>query len=262
MAADLQEQYYTQVPDADIEGRSAQSLRAAAQSHYELAGFRPQGTSRVRVLMPDDGESGWDVEGHGVVEIVTEDRPFLVDSVSAFLSRSGFGIYRLAHPQLVVRRDITGELQGVEPRDTPIDGVTVLRESWMHIELDTAIEPETFAGLEEGLQQILRDVQDVVEDWTKMQNQALGMVEGLRSGEPPSARRRSQRRASCCPGSPTAISRSWATGSTASSPTTTATSSMSCPAPGWASCAPTARGRGRSAAFPSRSAPKRGRRTF
>jgi len=185
MAADLQEQYYTQVPDADIEGRSAQSLRAAAQSHYELAGFRPQGTSRVRVLMPDDGESGWDVEGHGVVEIVTEDRPFLVDSVSAFLSRSGFGIYRLAHPQLVVRRDITGELQGVEPRDTPIDGVTVLRESWMHIELDTAIEPETFAGLEEGLQQILRDVQDVVEDWTKMQNQALGMVEGLRSGEPP-----------------------------------------------------------------------------
>ncbi|MGH3423601.1 MAG: NAD-glutamate dehydrogenase domain-containing protein, partial [Nocardioidaceae bacterium] len=180
---DLQRQYYRHIPRAELQQRSAESLRGAVQSHLDLAGERPQGTSKVRAWLPTTERDGWDADGHMVVEIVTEDRPFLVDSVMSFLLQEGFGIDRVIHPQLLVRRDITGVLRAVEPEGT--QGNDVVRESWMHLELDVSSDPDAFSTIEDGLESILRDVQDVVDDWPKMQEQALGMIDQLRKDPPP-----------------------------------------------------------------------------
>ena len=47
---------------------------------------------------------------HTVVQIVTDDMPFLVDSVTAELSTEGRGVHLVVHPQFVVRRDLDGRL--------------------------------------------------------------------------------------------------------------------------------------------------------
>ena len=86
-----------------MRGREPLDLYGAALSHRSLAGSRPQGTASVRVSTPPEG-------GHSVVEVVCDDMPFLVDSVTAELSRQGRAIHLAIHPTFVVRRDDRGTL--------------------------------------------------------------------------------------------------------------------------------------------------------
>ena len=68
---------------------------------------------------------------HTVVEIVTDDMPFLVDSVTMALATDHRNIHVVIHPQMAVRRDVTGQIQDVcDAESTDVDGSgDVLRES-------------------------------------------------------------------------------------------------------------------------------------
>ena len=88
---------------------------------------------------PTVEENGWTCS-HSVVEVVTDDMPFLVDSVTNELSRQGRGIHVVIHPQVVVRRDVTGKLIEVLARRAATAArtcrTTPLVESWIHVEID------------------------------------------------------------------------------------------------------------------------------
>ena len=51
-----------------------------------------------------------------MVQIVTDDRPFLVDSVTMEVLRQGWSIREVFHPQFLVRRDLEGNLHGIVRR--------------------------------------------------------------------------------------------------------------------------------------------------
>ncbi|PWS49998.1 hypothetical protein DLE01_20845, partial [Streptomyces sp. FT05W] len=57
--------------------------------------------------------NGW-TSSHSVVEVVTDDMPFLVDSVTNELSRQGRGIHLVIHPQA---RPPKGRGPGGPPRE-------------------------------------------------------------------------------------------------------------------------------------------------
>ena len=189
-ASKLLASYYRHVAPEDIVERSEVDLYGAAMSQYKLAADRPQGTSNIRVFTPSVSEHGWSADGHTVVEVVTDDMPFLVDSVTMELNDEGRNVQMVVHPQLLVRRDITGELQelftegeqNAPAGDLPHD---IFRESWMHIEVDRATEPEDLADIEQAVAKVLRDVREAVEDWQKMHTQALGIVRDLEENPPP-----------------------------------------------------------------------------
>ena len=170
--------------------RSDVDLYGAAMSHYKLAANRPQGTANIRVFTPTVSEHGWAANGHTVVEVVTDDMPFLVDSVTMELNEQNRFVHMVVHPQLVVRRDLTGDLQEIHTseeqdgpgRDMPHD---VFRESWMHIEIDRETEPEQLEAVEAALAKVLRDVREAVEDWERMHQQALAIVDDLEKDPPP-----------------------------------------------------------------------------
>ena len=182
--------YYRHVAAEDVVERSDVDLYGAAMSHYKLAANRPQGTANIRVFTPSVSEHGWAANGHTVVEVVTDDMPFLVDSVTMELNEQNRFVHMVVHPQLLVRRDLTGELQDIHTseeqdgpgRDMPHD---VFRESWMHIEIDRETEPEQLEAVEAALAKVLRDVREAVEDWERMHQQALAIVDDLEKEPPP-----------------------------------------------------------------------------
>ena len=112
------QRYYLHTAPEDLTDRDPVDIFGAALSHYRLAENRPQGTANVRVHTPTVEENGWTCS-HSVVEVVTDDMPFLVDSVTNELSRQGRGIHVVIHPQVVVRRDVTGKLIEVARPATP-----------------------------------------------------------------------------------------------------------------------------------------------
>ena len=183
--ASLLNRYYRHVPPEELLDRDPQDLYGAAIAHYSLAGRRPQGRAIVRVYTPTVEEEGWS-SGHTIVEIVTDDMPFLVDSVAAELTRQDRAIYVVIHPQLAVRRTITGDLvevcAGPESDTPPADAVL---ESWMHIEIDRESEQDALEDIQAELVRVLGDVRDVVEDWQKMRGAALDIADSLTTEQTP-----------------------------------------------------------------------------
>ncbi|MBZ5740127.1 NAD-glutamate dehydrogenase [Nocardioides mangrovi] len=177
--------YYRHVAAEDVADRSDVDVYGAFASHYRLAGQRPQGTARVRVSTPGLTDQGWSADGHTVVEVVVDDMPFLVDSLTMELSRLLHDVHVVIHPLFDVVRDITGTLQEVRPvADGEDEHAEVLRESWMHVEIDRLPEGTDVTAIEDAVQRVLRDVREAVEDWPKMHAQVADIVHEL-STDPP-----------------------------------------------------------------------------
>ncbi|MFF5502491.1 NAD-glutamate dehydrogenase [Streptomyces roseolus] len=176
---DYLQRYYLHTAPEDLSDRDPDDVFGAALSHYKLAENRPQGTANVRVHTPTVEENGW-TSSHSVVEVVTDDMPFLVDSVTNELSRQGRGIHVVIHPQVLVRRDITGRL--IEVLSTQIHGELphdALAESWIHVEIDRETDKADLKQITADLLRVLSDVRETVEDWEKMRDAALRIADGL-----------------------------------------------------------------------------------
>ncbi|MFJ3673441.1 NAD-glutamate dehydrogenase [Streptomyces sp. NPDC090106] len=173
------QRYYLHTAPEDLSGRDPVDVFGAAFSHYRLAENRPQGTANVRVLTPTVEENGWACT-HSIVEVVTDDMPFLVDSVTNELTRQGRGIHVVIHPQVVVRRDLTGRLVEVLPKrpggELPHDAYT---ESWIHVEIDRETDRADLKQITTDLLRVLSDVRETVEDWEKMRDAALRIADDL-----------------------------------------------------------------------------------
>ncbi|MFG1875123.1 NAD-glutamate dehydrogenase [Sphaerisporangium sp. NPDC049003] len=172
--------YYRHVAPEDVIDREPVELYGPAMAHRRLADYRPQGRALVRAYTPTVEQHGFDL-GNSVVEVVTDDMSFLVDSVTMELDRHEMGAHIIVHPQMRVRRDMTGKMLGREQAE--LTG-QVLVESWMHIEIDRQGDPEVLAGLERDLQRVLQDVRYSVEDYPKMRALALQIAGDLEAAPP------------------------------------------------------------------------------
>jgi glutamate dehydrogenase len=180
--------YFRHVALDDLADRSPEELYGALVSHYRTAEVRPQGTARVHVFTPALGEHGWSAGGHSVVEVVTDDMPFLVDSVVMELTRQQRDVHLVVHPQFDVVRDVTGTLEHVacpdnESAEPPENAA---RESWMHVEISRIGHDESPEEIAVALEHVLRDVRESVEDWGRMRQQVGEIVDDLTNRPPAS----------------------------------------------------------------------------
>lgn len=182
--------YYRHMATEDLLARRPEDLLGAALSHKDLAMSRPVGTANVRVYTPTVEEDGWSC-GHTVIEVVTDDMEFLVDSVLSELSRQDRLVHLVVHPQLVVRRDAVGELQEILNVDALSDAKSLSKaefgsgiESWMHVEIDRQGGDAEQEALTKGLQHVLSDVREAVEDWPKMAMDCQQIAADLQTNPP------------------------------------------------------------------------------
>ncbi|HEX2300939.1 MAG TPA: NAD-glutamate dehydrogenase, partial [Pseudonocardiaceae bacterium] len=182
---DLIARYYRHAPAEEVDATDRAELAAAVRSHYELAADRVPGRAVVRMLEPALGEHGWSTPGT-VVQIVTDDMPYLVDSVVSQLARMGLSVRRLVHPIMVVRRDLAGGLLEVladcDPDEAPPGSLV---ESWMYLEIDRRVDPERAGEVQQRLRAVLTDVREVVEDTERMVGTAVALADDLTAAPPP-----------------------------------------------------------------------------
>src|SRR5690349_14290822 len=78
--------YYANVAMEDLVDVAVDDLYGAGMSLWQFAKARQPGTAKVRIYTPKRAEHGW-ASKHSVVEIITDDMPFLVDSITAEINR-------------------------------------------------------------------------------------------------------------------------------------------------------------------------------
>ncbi|WBB66751.1 NAD-glutamate dehydrogenase [Micromonospora sp. WMMD812] len=173
-AATLVGRFWRFAPDEELIGFTAEEMLDAARAHRDLAQQRVPGELKLRIHEPDAEQH------HSVIEIVTDDMPFLVDSVTALLNSYHLDVHLLVHPLLVVRREPLGRLTEVAADVEPDDAIAGdLVESWMRIEIDPVRDAAERDRLRRELQRVLTDVREAVEDWPKMRQRALAFADEL-----------------------------------------------------------------------------------
>ena len=169
--------YYRHVDSSDLIAAGPRRAGAVAAAHAELAALRPQGRALVRIrpgaeatLLPD----------RDVIDVVNDDMPFLVDTLTMTLAAHDVAPELVVHPQLSVRRDVTGALREVGgPSETGAqDSADVITESWSHIEV-TKLAPAKATAIAADLEHALWDVRLAVEDYPKMRAMALRISDEL-----------------------------------------------------------------------------------
>ncbi|MDW3204547.1 MAG: NAD-glutamate dehydrogenase [Alphaproteobacteria bacterium] len=173
--------YYRNVPPEDICNREAEDLYGAAISMWAFGQERVPGKPKIRAYNPRFEKHGWH-STHTVIEIVNDDMPFLVDSVTMELARQMYTVHLVVHPVFGVDRDAKGKAKnfpaaGAKTEDYP-------RESFMHIEVDEQSAPEVLRAIEAGIESVLSDVRLSVEDWAAMRSQILTIRKELDKSPP------------------------------------------------------------------------------
>jgi glutamate dehydrogenase len=180
--------FYEHVPPADVAERSPRDLCGAALSLWRFAERRRPGQAKIRVHNPDPARDGWSSR-RTIVEIVNDDMPFLVDSVTGAINSSDRTVHLVIHPILTVERTPVGRLAALDGAQNSHTQASHggLRESWMQIEITPEADHDDLARLTASLAGVLADVRAAVEDWERMRETLRSLLEELSLTPPPVA---------------------------------------------------------------------------
>src|SRR5436305_7066771 len=120
--------YYDNLDPEDLADRDPEDLFGAALAHLAFARTFSSGVPKLRIYNPKVEEHGWS-SPHTVIEIVNDDMPFLVDSVTMEVNRQGYTLHLFNHPIFATQRDRENHLLSFGP--PAIDG---RHESLIHVE--------------------------------------------------------------------------------------------------------------------------------
>src|SRR6185312_621955 len=170
-------QLYGRTVPEDLLRYGAGDLAMLAARAYALLAGREPGAPKIRCAAVDLTESG-DRRAIGVVEVVNDDMPFLLDSVMGELSERRLAVRLVAHPVLDVERR-NGKLVSV---GGPGAGT---RESFIHLHVNGLVDEAACADLTKALEGILAEVRLAVIDWRPMLERVNAIVADLKSNPPP-----------------------------------------------------------------------------
>ncbi len=155
-------EYYRDLSTDDLRTNPPDQLARAALSHLRLAGSRKPGVAKVRVYNPDTRRDGW-VSDRTVIEIVNDDMPFIVDSVTAAIVRLGRYVALTAHPIFHAVRDQNGKL--IKLSVTKTSAGEPHAESMVRFEIGRIPGRADRTQLAAAIRESLADLRAAVRDW-------------------------------------------------------------------------------------------------
>jgi glutamate dehydrogenase len=166
------EEYYRFATPEDVP-ETAAAREELALSQLAWGETRKRGQIRVRVFNPSDTAGGWG-ESHTVIEAITDDSPFIVDSLTMLLNASSQGVLVKLHSVLHVDRDNDGRIRSCQPENGGH------AESWTHFEIPRVLDQKELRDIEVNLKATLLDVKRAVRDWPQMASKLRAAADDLR----------------------------------------------------------------------------------
>lgn len=179
--AGLLARYTRALGTEDLATIGAPLLAAVVDDHLGIGAERPSGTSLVHFANTTVADARGQLSGE--LLIVTDDKPFIVDSVLVQLGISGIEVQSVVHPTFVVTRDAQGTataiaspLEAGQPRTEalvlPVPGHEVDIESWVYVRTGIVPDEADREALVTAVRRTLHDVDEVNADWPQMRAQA------------------------------------------------------------------------------------------
>jgi len=174
--------YYDFADADDLQSRGIADLYGAAMAHWQTAQRFVPGSERLRVYNPILEQHGWHSD-HTVIEIVNDDMPFLVDSVSMAVNRQGLALHSVLHPVFRIWRGKDGGIERIAPGGVSSDDGQSQLASFIHFEVDRCGDAAKLDALRNEIAKVLGDVRAAVEDWPKIVDIARTTIRDMAARE-------------------------------------------------------------------------------
>jgi glutamate dehydrogenase len=195
LTASLLRAWRTSVPLEEWRSFDAAVLRADCAAHIAFGAHRRRHQTLLRVRSaPGTGApsgasataTATGTPSYSVIELIIEDMPFLVDTLSMTLAQLGLSVQLIIHPVLRVWRDASGTVRSLHAEiETGHGAEGGVRESWQYWRVDRAGDEADCKQLRRRLLAALADVRRACGDWMRMRNSVLKLCADISRHPPP-----------------------------------------------------------------------------
>jgi glutamate dehydrogenase len=188
LTASLLRAWRTSVPVEDWRSFDAAALRRDCAAHLQFGKRRRRRQTLLRVSSAPVAATDAAHASYSVIELVIEDMPFLVDTLSMTLAQLGLSAQLIIHPVLRVWRDAAGLIRSLHAEIESTEGTSGgARESWQYWRIDRIGDAAECEQLRRRLLSALADVRRVCGDWMRMRNAVLKLCADISRHPPPLA---------------------------------------------------------------------------
>ncbi|MBX2834405.1 MAG: NAD-glutamate dehydrogenase [Micavibrio sp.] len=157
----LLKQLSAHIPEDDLDHFTPDLLAELIQVHNDLSKKRDTGAPKLKIY-------SYKTDKHApprtIIDIVSDDFAFIVDSVVAEINKHNLLIDLLMHPILYSKYNKNGELEDV----SALAAEGYIQQSHLHVQVKNNLTEDMMKSLEEGLYSILKDVEITNRDWIKL----------------------------------------------------------------------------------------------
>ncbi len=170
----LAKQYFSEIMPRELLRSTATDLYGAITSLWHHVYQRSRSGCNIKIYNPSHAEHLWQ-SSHTVIDIVCDDSPFLVSSITNALAQLEYKIHRNTHPIIAIKRYPEGNIKQIYEfagrcQNTPLEAV-------MRFEIDRESNENKIRVITTTLRNVIRDVHRVVKDWQAMRGQLIKVIE-------------------------------------------------------------------------------------
>ena len=172
--------FFANMPPRDLTLHTVESLYGMAVSFWNFGDHKSPNEAKIRVYNPTIEDFGWN-SPHTMVEIISEDQVFLVDSITQALTSNDYTVFLTTHPVFMVERDQAGKITHLDEQNAEIGQA----ESFIQLQINEQSDPNSFKNIQKQLQDVLRDLNLAVNDWAAMRTEISTALEEMEKNPPP-----------------------------------------------------------------------------
>ncbi len=165
--------FFRRIGAEDLAVHDAVAWAGLVNGLLEFLRVRKPGVPNLRVFNPGADADGYE-SAYTVIDIITDDMPFLVDSVNIVVAQAELSAHLVIHPVYSVERDAGGNVLSLAA-----EGGKGRAESLMHFEIDRVGEAAERARLEQAVRAALDDVAQCNRDWPAMRTKMLAIADAM-----------------------------------------------------------------------------------
>lgn len=173
--------YYANVPLEDLIETSKEALEASVFDIWTFAQARAPRQSKIRVYTKKRKVKN-KLFPQTIVEVITDDMPFIVDSITGVINSLGYSINLVIHPVMQVERGKTHTLKSVSKRTSKKTSIPL--EAFIQCDILDFLSSDKINVLIHELSAALDDVRLSVEDWIPMQNRLKKAITNIQKNPP------------------------------------------------------------------------------
>ncbi|MEL0632772.1 NAD-glutamate dehydrogenase [Pseudoalteromonas carrageenovora] len=167
---------YSNMSKEDLANRNDSDLYGAALSLWNSLEKNTTDDAVIRVFNPEVAKDGWQ-SSHTIVEIITKDMPFLVDSVRMAMTRENIASHLLLHCPLKIQRDSDAKISGLSNLKAEQESTST--KTVFFIEIDRQTDTSVIESFKKELESVLVDVSIAVDDWQPIRKKLVSVIKEL-----------------------------------------------------------------------------------